>query len=358
MHNLVNLIGKFFVGVFLCILVAGLMMWGIGDVIKGNGNNTVAKVGNAVVTDAEVQNVVNSQKRVLMARGIQDINPQFEQFLHQAALRQLINTKLFENELSNLGIEFDPDFIIKKDFIQDGKVNEEFLKSQINASGGEEAFIQDMLREKKMQVLESSLTSIIPTNDTYLKNIYNYTNQKRNITLVKFNSGFVKGAGTPGNEELTSYFEKNKEKYKDPEYRSASYIMLDESSVKKAGDKPVEEVLYDAANDLLDKLAEGASLEDSAKELGVEVKTVNLVDAEGRAKSGNSEIPKINDFIKTLFSLEEGEASDLLESPDGKAYAVVKLDSVISPRIKALDEVRGLVIEDMITTLKNYTMKL
>lgn len=355
--QIVNLIGKFFVGVFLCILVLGLVMWGIGDVIKGNGNNTVAKVGNSVVTDAEVQNLVNSQKRILMSRGIQDINADFEAFLRQAALRQLINTKLFENELSNLGIEFDPDFIIKKDFTQDGKVNEEFLKSQINAGGGEEAFIREMLSEKKMQALESSLTSIIPTNDNYLKKIYEHAKQKRNITLVTFNNSLIQRAGAPGNEELNSYFEKNKDKYKDPEYRSVSYIVLDEKSVKKTDKKPMEEILYDAANDLLDKLAEGASLEDTAKELNLEVRKITAINKSGGTKSGNVNLPAIDNFVETVFSLNEGEVSDLLESNDGKIYVVAKVDAVISPRNKALDEVRGVVSEDMIkeiTTQKLY----
>lgn len=104
--------------------------------------------------------------------------------------------------------------------------------------------------------------------------------------------------------------------------------------------------IYQLSNTLQDDLAGGATLEEAARSVGAKLKVYGPMDRGGKSPDGTKvKIPQnYGELLGTAFTLTEGSASNLMESEDGSYYAL-RVDSIIPERTRALDEIRGTVIE-------------
>ncbi len=104
--------------------------------------------------------------------------------------------------------------------------------------------------------------------------------------------------------------------------------------------------LIAVANQLDDSLAGGARLEEAADRLALTVHKVDAVDAEGNDQAGQavSDLPDRNRFLATAFETEAGADSLLIETA-AAGYFVLRVDSVIPPAVRPLEEVRDRVRE-------------
>lgn len=99
------------------------------------------------------------------------------------------------------------------------------------------------------------------------------------------------------------------------------------------------------ANKLEDSLAGGSTLQEAAKELGLKVKSIGPVNKKAVMLDGTTarKLPELDGFLKTAFKVDEKSQSSLVASKGGQYY-IVQVDDVIPERLRALDEVRGLVV--------------
>lgn len=100
--------------------------------------------------------------------------------------------------------------------------------------------------------------------------------------------------------------------------------------------------LVKRANRIEDATAGGASMEEAADEIGARIRKVEPVDPALKLRAGTpvAGLPGDSRFIEIAFSLEEGAASRLTESGDG-GYFMVRVDDVIAPAKRPLDQVRN-----------------
>lgn len=110
-----------------------------------------------------------------------------------------------------------------------------------------------------------------------------------------------------------------------------------------AAEKAVD-VLYDLSADVEDALGGGATLEEAAERLDLELTTIPAVDAQGLGPEGQpvAVLPEEEVFLNTAFSLQEGEESLLEEI--GRGYFIVRVDSVTPPQPRPFEEVRDQVV--------------
>lgn len=120
-----------------------------------------------------------------------------------------------------------------------------------------------------------------------------------------------------------------------------------EKDVKR---RAADEILNTKANQLEDALAGGATLHEAAKEQGLKVHSLGPINREGQLADGskprNFPPPSLSDaekFLEAAFNTEEKAESPLLTARGG-IYYIVRVDSVTPERLRALDEVRGLVV--------------
>jgi len=109
------------------------------------------------------------------------------------------------------------------------------------------------------------------------------------------------------------------------------------------------DALYDFANRLDDKFAAGATIEEAAGDLSLEVIRIATVDRDGRDTAGNSldGLPAGGDFLSTAFSTAAGQTSLLGEAADGSEY-VLRVDRIIEPALRPLDGLRDEVRQALI----------
>ncbi len=99
--------------------------------------------------------------------------------------------------------------------------------------------------------------------------------------------------------------------------------------------------LPDVATRLDDELAAGSSLADAAAVVGLAPKSLPPVDATGKDAEGKRPqgLPAWPEFLKVAFETPQGEPS-LLEETEAGSYFVLRVDEVLAPRVKPVEEVR------------------
>lgn len=104
--------------------------------------------------------------------------------------------------------------------------------------------------------------------------------------------------------------------------------------------------MFEAGNELEDAIAGGASVEEAAAELGLPLVKLPPVTRQGQDQEGQrpAELPTLTGFLETAFSTPSGSSSNMIETREG-AYFVLRVEEVIAPRQRPLDEVKDQVTQ-------------
>ncbi len=123
----------------------------------------------------------------------------------------------------------------------------------------------------------------------------------------------------------------------------------------------IQDALYSTANTIDDMLAAGTPLEDLKKEVDIEVIAIPPVTTFGL---GKDEKPALNAFgedtetlLKTLFDLNEGEASPVFELKDGRMAALL-LETITPKQYKPFPAVKDSIRDKWVTQQKHVENKL
>ncbi len=132
----------------------------------------------------------------------------------------------------------------------------------------------------------------------------------------------------------------------EPAY-TESFGVAREALEKELKRERAVDALFDLANKFEDELGGGASLDEAARRLNVEITRIDAIDRQGNGPDGRpiDLVPEGNEFLDTVFFLSEGEESRMTETQSG-AYFAVRVDKITPSRIRPLDEVRDQVIAD------------
>lgn len=105
------------------------------------------------------------------------------------------------------------------------------------------------------------------------------------------------------------------------------------------------DTLIEEANRLDDELAGGATLEEAAATLDVELTKVAAIDAQGLDADGAEieGLPPLDDLLPVVRGTDVGNVSLLAETPDGDHF-VLRVDGISPAVLQPLDEVRDAVV--------------
>ncbi len=138
---------------------------------------------------------------------------------------------------------------------------------------------------------------------------------------------------------------------------SLGLAILAVSNVIESAPKPFEDVkselrdeiiadnssnIESIANNVLDQLSAGKNINDVATELELSVSETGIIDAEGKTQTGaKADIPNYGDFAGELFTLNNGERSNVISNDEGTEFYIIINDQIIEPRFQTIEEVRG-----------------
>ncbi|MFN4131617.1 MAG: peptidylprolyl isomerase [Caldimicrobium sp.] len=139
-------------------------------------------------------------------------------------------------------------------------------------------------------------------------------------------------------EEMKTFYEQNKDKYKEPEAIHLKHILI---YVPEKADKTTLDKALNKAKQIRAQLLKGASFEELAR--------MHSDDAASREKGGDLGILKkgetIPEFEEKVFKLKIGEISEPIRSPYG--FHIVKVVKKVPPSQLPYEKVREKIKEDI-----------
>jgi peptidyl-prolyl cis-trans isomerase D len=331
-----NWLGKAVMAAVVGFLIISFAVWGIGDVFRGFGRSTVAKIGRTEITV--------EQFRVLYNDRLQQYSRQFgrpigvEQAralgLDRLVISQVVSEMVLDERARAMGLNLS-DAEVAKQITTDpafqgpnGQFDRFRFEQTIRSAGFTEArFVAEQKRRLLRRELANTIATGLTAPKTLVEAVNRYQNEQRSVEYVLLDRAQAGEIPVPAPEVLAKYYEDRKILFRAPEYRKvvvvalipseqARWIEIPEADVKRAYEdrrsryvtperRHIEQIDFpnaEAAKAAADRIAAGTSFVDIAKELG---KTEKDIDLGTVTKAGM--IDKA--VADAAFALKEGEVS-------------------------------------------------
>jgi len=362
-------LGKAVMAAVMGVLVISFAIWGIGDIFRGFGQNSAAKVGGTEISTEQFSRYYNDRLQQVSRQFGRSLTPDQARALglDRQILAQLIGDTTLDEKVRDwrLGLS---DAEIAKRITSDpnfrgptGKFDRDRFEILIrNAGYTEGSFVDEQRRELLRRQIVQSIAGEIPVPSTVMSAMNQYRNEKRSIdyvTLTQAQAGDIPKA-TP--EELNKYFEQRKALFRAPEYRKitlisltpadqARWISISEKDAKAFYEqnkshygtpekREVHQIVFQKPEDAQaarERLVKGMSFADLANERGLKPSDTDL----GTVAKTDIIDPAIAD---AAFALKQGEVSEPVKGRFGTALLEVsKIDPAtqksyeeVAPEIK------------------------
>src|SRR3954471_19790791 len=373
-----NWIGRAIMGVVLGLIAISFGIWGIGDIFRGFGTNTVAKVGSTEIRLDTFRQLYQDRIQQIGRQLNRPILP--DQARALGLDRQLLNEIIAETAMDEqaramrLNVS-DADLARRITDAPDFKgINGQFERARFDAylrnTGNSEArFMAEQRKIALRAQLMSTVSGEAPVPKAALDAFNRFQNEERGIEYVTLGPAQAADIGEPTPEVLAKYFEARKVAFRAPEFRKitlvvltpadlASRIEVSDADLKKAyTDRRVryetperrhlKQIVFpnmEEAKTAADKLAPGATpattFEALAAERGLKESDIDLGTV---AKTAVVD----RDIADAAFALKSGEVSAPVAGRFG--IAIVKDDSIEAGKIPPFREFAADLKRDMQT---------
>jgi peptidyl-prolyl cis-trans isomerase D len=378
-----NWLGKTIMTIAMGALIVSFGVWGIGDIFRGFGQSTLAKVGHTDIS-------LNDFRQIYMDR-LQQIGRQFGRPLNQEqaralgldrqVLQQTISETALDEESSRLGLNLS-DAETTRTIFSDPNfkgVNGAFDPQRFQAITRQLGFTEARyLAEQRRVLLRRQLAGsisagFIPSN-TLVEALSRFQGEQRSIDFVRLGPAQAGTIDPPSPEALASYFGEHKAQFRAPEYRKIVFAAITPDEIGKWSEVSDDDAkkVFDQRKDKLgtpekrqvlqivfpneeeakaarDRITSGTSFEDIAKE--------RKSDADlGLVTKGEILDPAV---ANAAFSMPSGEVSQPIKGEFGSA--LVKVNTIqpaiepdyasVAPEIKK--EIAASRARDQVSTLRD-----
>ena len=231
-------------------------------------------------------------------------------------------------------------------------------------------FEEEIRRSLMVDVrLKRMVTDSVMVSDDELKEIFRRQNEKAKVEFVKVQAADFSSQVKPTEEQISEFYESQKQQYRIPETRSFKFMVVDDSSLPQLelSDAEIERyyrqnrqrfevserirashilfategksddektALREKAQSILAEIQQGADFAELAKEHSEDPGTATKGGDLGWVTRGQM----VPNFEKASFALKAGEMSDVITTDYG--YHIIRVHERESSHFQALDEVR------------------
>lgn len=352
------------------LLIISFAFWGIGDVFRGFGAQTVAKIG---ATEIRIDNYRRAFNDRLQDIGRQ-INRPFtpdqarSMGVDRQVLGELVAEAALDEKTKSMGLTA-TDAIVRDRVMQfagfkgpDGNFDAVRYQTLLRNNNYTEAtFLAAEKRLAIRQQLLSALGGEVTPPKTLTDAFWRLQSETRAIEYVRLTPAQAGAIPPASEEELKKYFEANKAAFRAPEYRALRVlhltpqslikdITISDEDVKKTYEqikerittperRQIDQVTFaspDAAKAAAERLAKGEKLEAVAKDLNLAVVPLGTL-----AKSDIVDAP----VAEAAFSLAEGAASQPVAGRFGTV--IVRVAKIEPLRTPPFEEISKALREDL-----------
>lgn len=360
-------LNSFLVLVLMGLLIAVFALWGVGDIFRNPGAQSVATVNGKDVPMNEFvsrfQNLVQEQ---------QQTNPDFTSSqafqigMHQAVISQIVRDEIIAQAALDLGLTASNKQISR--IIADEasfQIADQFDVTRYNdflrRNNLDEAKLFDDLRANQARIdLMNGIANSVFTPDYLVAMQLKFLKEKRTGTVVTLPISNYLVTETPSDEVLMPFFEERSSRYLVPEHRSFKYVALTAEEVAEGitvGDeelaaefearsdlyntpeqRAIDQVIFpseDEARAIFDRVSGGEDFVALASELAgyseadMDLGTLDRAQLEERYQSAAAD---------AVFALSDVGVTEPVETAFG--FAVYRVREITPGVIRTLEDVK------------------
>ncbi|NTE86266.1 peptidylprolyl isomerase [Agrobacterium rubi] len=230
--------------ILLLLLVLSFGVWGVSASLVSSNSRDVMTVGDQSVTPnefrfayqrqmADVGRQFGTRLTTEQAKAFGIDRQVFSQLAAGAALDELaskMNLGLSEDRLATL-ISEDPSFKSST-----GQFDRNLFSQRLRSAGFNE---DDYVKERSKVAVRGQIVDAVSDGfkppQVLVDALKQYRDEQRSIEYILLSNANIDPVKAPGDDVLAAWFEKNKDKYRAPEYRKFSYVKLEPTDIADQG---------------------------------------------------------------------------------------------------------------------------
>jgi peptidyl-prolyl cis-trans isomerase D len=230
-----NWLGKLVMGVVMGLLIISFAVWGIGDIFRGFGQSSLAKIGRTEISTEQFRQLYNERLQQLgrqIGRPISSSQARLLGF-DQQILGNLIAETALDERARQLGLGLS-DAEIGRRITEDptfrgftGQFDRNRFEQMIRQAGyTEPRYVAEQRKVSVRRQLAEALGGELPVPQAMLTAMNDYAGEERAIEYLVLDRSQAGDVPEPTPEELAKYFETRKGLFRAPEYRKVALIVL------------------------------------------------------------------------------------------------------------------------------------
>jgi peptidyl-prolyl cis-trans isomerase D len=237
-----NWLGRIIMAAVVLFLVISFGIWGIGDIFRGFGVSTVAKIGRTEISIDQFRQQYNERLQQFGQQLRRPITPDQARALglEQQILSQMIAGAALDERARQLGLNMsDTDVVkhIKEDPAFRG-LNGEFDESRFQqlirqAGYSEPRFVAEQRRYALRRQITTAVTGEVAPPKAAAELLDRFQNEERSIEFVNLDGNKLGDIAMPTPEELTAYYDTHKAVFRAPEYRKLVVVTVSPEELAK-----------------------------------------------------------------------------------------------------------------------------
>jgi peptidyl-prolyl cis-trans isomerase D len=237
-----NWLGRIIMAAVVLFLVISFGIWGIGDIFRGFGVSTVAKIGRTEISIEQFRQQYNERLQQLGQQLRRPITADQARALglEQQILSQMIGGAALDERARQLGLGMsDADVVkhIKEDPAfrgPSGEFDENRFQQLIRGAGySEPRFVSEQRRYALRRQITSAVTGELAPPKTAAALLDRFQNEERSIEYVTLDGNKLGDIPMPTPEELTAYYDAHKVAFRAPEYRKLVVVTVSPEELAK-----------------------------------------------------------------------------------------------------------------------------
>lgn len=359
-----NWLGKAVMGSVMGLLIVSFAIWGIGDIFRGFGRSSLAKIGKTEIGIEQFRQIYNERLQAIGRQIGRPVSPDQARALgfDQQLLGQLIAETALDERARQLGLGLS-DAEIAKRITEDpnfrsftGQFDRGRFEQIIRAAGYNEGrYVAEQRRVSLRRQLAEAVGGELAPPKTMAELLNRYEGEQRGIEYVVLDRSKAGEIPQPTPEMLAQYFEGRKALFRAPEHRKVSLIVLStadalpwvavsDEEVKAKYDerrsryvtperREVQQIVFPKAEEAraaAERVAGGLSFAALAAERGLKETDIDLGSV---TRSGIVD----RAVADAAFALKEGEVSQPVEGRFGTA--LVRVAKIEPEHVRGFEEV-------------------
>lgn len=242
-HNVSkNWLGRIITGVVLGLIAMSFAVWGIGDIFKGFGRSTLAKVGGTEIGIEQFRQTYNERLQQLSRRLGRAIPPDQARALglDRQLLAQLLAEAALDENVRDIGLGLSNDDIVKRIMSDSnfrgpsGQFDRARFDATIRQAGYNEArYVAEQRRVSLRRQLAETITGAIAAPATAVDATHRFEDEQRAAEYVTLGTAQAGTIAAPADDVLAKYYQDNKILFRAPEYRKVTLLTLTPAEIAK-----------------------------------------------------------------------------------------------------------------------------